>query len=536
MTRRLRRSLLFAALATAALVPDAIAAEPVTPAEGARVSLRPEFVVRLAPGDRAALVYVSTKPETTAAGFAGGLAAFCMPRPGADPSVVSCRPGWDLRPGTYWWLVRYQANDDCVSAGGREVCMLKSHVSRAMRFVTSNKAATPPPPKPKPAKPAPTGDLPRPTDGTGEFAYTAPEATPFAGERTVVHYVTSGLDAPPLNDDDGDGTPEYVEEVAAASDAALAQYAAAGFRPPRADAAGPDDRVDVYIEDFDDPGLFGVAIPTTLGRGGAFVVVSSQLDRSPDLAHGSLPAVVAHEVFHVVQFAYVPDGRMPRWVSEGTAMTMELEVFPKIVDVVAINYLDLWLQEPWRSLHDERFSCDRCYGGVWWWGTLAQNDPRLLPEYFERLAAYRDSKRPIKLGLKALGEVFRKRGSSIGEAFAGFSLGLYKSGMRPRLAYGLRARPSSRRTRVRSLNGLATHYVGITAPAGARRLLLRVEPRKGALAASLAVGGPKGRLVSTRNGSFEVRLRNARERRRIVLVLTSPTSSGAAYRISYRVG
>jgi hypothetical protein len=521
VTRRIRLAFLPAALAAAAFAPEALAADPVSPADGARVSLRPEFVVRLAPDDTIARIFVATQPAADDDGFASGFVSYCTPSPGADPTLASCRLSLDLRPGTYYWLVRYHG-----SSGWR--------ISTPRRLVASTKPAAPPPPKPKPGKPAPTGSLPRPTDGMGEFAYTVPEAPPFAGARSIVHYVTTGLDAPPLNDDDADGTPEYVEEVAAAADTALAHYASAGFREPLPDAAGPDARVDVYVEDFEDPQLLGIAVPHTRARGGAFVVISSRLDRSPKLAYGSLPAVVAHELFHVVQFAYLPDGRMPLWVAEGTATTMALEVFPKIVDFVALEYLDLWLREPWRSLHDQRFYCDRCYGGAWWWGTLSENDPRLLPEYFERLAAYRDAKRPIRLGLKALGEVFRRHGLTLGQAFAGFSLGLYKAGMSPSLAYGLKARARTHRTRVRRINGLATHYVGLTAPAGARRLVVHVDVRRGQLAGSLAVGGPKGRLVFSRNGSFTVRLRSARERRRLVLVLTSPASSAAAYRISYR--
>ena len=59
-----------------------------------------------------------------------------------------------------------------------------------------------------------------PTGGT--YAFKAPEATPYVGAREIVHYVTTGPDAPPLNDDNGDGYPDYVEQVAEAADAALA--------------------------------------------------------------------------------------------------------------------------------------------------------------------------------------------------------------------------------------------------------------------------------------------------------------------------
>src|SRR3990172_8397617 len=82
----------------------------------------------------------------------------------------------------------------------------------------------------------------------------------------------------------------------------------------------------------------------------------------------------------------MPDGAMPDWIAEGTASALALSVFPKIADLVNVEYLDLWLREPWRSLNDQRFSCDRCYGGAWWWMFLEELDPKLMPGYFHRLS------------------------------------------------------------------------------------------------------------------------------------------------------
>ena len=51
--------------------------------------------------------------------------------------------------------------------------------------------------------------VPRPTNG-GEFAYTAPEAAPYVTARAIVHYVTSGPQAPLLTDADGNGFPFHM--------------------------------------------------------------------------------------------------------------------------------------------------------------------------------------------------------------------------------------------------------------------------------------------------------------------------------------
>jgi hypothetical protein len=60
--------------------------------------------------------------------------------------------------------------------------------------------------------------------------YATPART-YSSRRAVVHYVVVGFDAPPLNDDDGDGVPDYVERVGDAADTAIAYYEQHGFVP-----------------------------------------------------------------------------------------------------------------------------------------------------------------------------------------------------------------------------------------------------------------------------------------------------------------
>jgi hypothetical protein len=152
--------------------------------------------------------------------------------------------------------------------------------------------------------------------------YASPERT-YSTRRAVVHYVVSGIDAPPVNDDDSDGVPDYVERVGEAADRALAYYERRGFRPVRPDEGGPDDRPDVYVSRFS-PGTFGVAFPAGEAEGGAFTVVANNLDPSPERSFASLYATVAHELFHLVQFSYFrpdADPAVPTWILEGTAAT-----------------------------------------------------------------------------------------------------------------------------------------------------------------------------------------------------------------------
>ena len=58
-------------------------------------------------------------------------------------------------------------------------------------------------------------------------------------ERIVVHYVVLEINAPPLNDDDADGAPDYVENVGSAADRALAYYERRGLPPRRREPPRP---------------------------------------------------------------------------------------------------------------------------------------------------------------------------------------------------------------------------------------------------------------------------------------------------------
>jgi hypothetical protein len=248
------------------------------------------------------------------------------------------------------------------------------------------------------APPATAAKRPRPTDvpSAQVFSEVAPNAiqvfndyaTParlYASQRGVVHYVVLGIDAPPLNDDDADGVPDYVERAGDAADTAIRYYERRGFARIRADAAGPDGRPDLYISRFA-PGYFGVAFPTADAEGGAFVAVSNALDPSPAESLGSVYGTVAHELFHLVQFSYFPptaDPELAGWALEGMAAAMENRVYPDLDDIVSSLQLRRWFAAPQRSVTSQT------YGSQLLWRFLDERQPRLLPAYLARSARAR---------------------------------------------------------------------------------------------------------------------------------------------------
>jgi hypothetical protein len=259
-------------------------------------------------------------------------------------------------------------------------------------------AATPPP--------ATAAKRPRPTDvpPAQVLSEVAPNAiqvfndyaTParfYASQRAVVHYVVRGIDAPPLNDDDGDGVPDYVERVGEAADTSITYYERRGFAPILPDAAGPDGRPDLYVSRFA-PGSFGVAFPAVGAEGGAFVAVSNALDASAAESLASLYGTVAHELFHLVQFSYFPpsaDPDLAGWALEGMAAAMESRVYPGLDDIVASLQLRPWFASPQRSVTSQT------YGAQLLWGFLDERQPRLLPEYLARSAGAHGDARGTRL-------------------------------------------------------------------------------------------------------------------------------------------
>jgi hypothetical protein len=377
----------------------------------------------------------------------------------------------------------------------------------------------------------------RPTTG-GEYAYTTPEAAPYVGVRAVVHYVTTGPDAPPLNDDNGNGYPDYVEQVSAAADTALLYYERHGFKLPLADTAGPDTKPDIYIDDLP-AGVFGLTFPET-AEGGTFVLVSPRLD-SRQKTLGSLPITVAHELFHVIQFSYVVSGKLPSWAAEGSATAFSMLVFPKVQDLSMASYLNGWLFQSWLPLYDERFDCAHCYGGAWWWLYLAHLNSGILPRYFALLEAADRQGKPAGLGVTQLDAALRdSHVGPLNDVFTGFSLNLYRRGLPLGATYSLESSTAPRATSLRSVSGLSAQYVPVHVPSTSRGVVIAVPYGSGPRPhVTLVVGGPKGRRVVGRRFRpgqgviLSTLFRSAAERKRIILIVTSGHLTGVDYQVGY---
>jgi hypothetical protein len=376
--------------------------------------------------------------------------------------------------------------------------------------------------------------VPRPT-------YKTPEAT-VSSPWIVVHYTRTGPDHPRfMKDDNHNGVPNYIEKLAAAANKAWLWYAHNGFKGPLPDSEGGDSRLDIYVKALS-PGVFGITLPTTIAKGGSFMVIDNQLDMAHLAVHGSLQQTVAHELFHEFQLSYVPDGNIPRWAAEGSAIAMQTYVYPQVVDAATFSYLDTWLNQPWRSLYDEANGCVHCYGGALFWRFLFGLGNHVVSEYFGRLYGYELSHKPILLGLQPLDEILRKRThGSLYSAFGRFSYDIYRSGYKPATRYRLTASPSIATTPTRVVRGLSTHYIPITMPATAKGVGVGVAAAAGPNPeVKLVVGGPKGRVIEGvlrdkgKLQYFVPTFRSAKERKSVMLIVTSGRQIGTAYKVAYQ--
>ncbi|MDQ3935202.1 MAG: Ig-like domain-containing protein [Actinomycetota bacterium] len=194
--------------------------------------------------------------------------------------------------------------------------------------------------------------LARPTTGqaqAGEEDY-APGTNEqrFCSAHFCVHWVDTTEDAPPLASGDGDSIPDYVQSMSQVFENVFAvENVGMGWREPTPDGTrgGDFNKVDVYIKQLGNQGIFGYATPDP-GQSGnsqaAYLVMDNDYTSAEYPRYSSplppMQVTAAHEYNHVIQFGY--DVLQDSWMFESTAVWMEDKVYDDINDYVA--YLTPW--------------------------------------------------------------------------------------------------------------------------------------------------------------------------------------------------
>jgi hypothetical protein len=221
------------------------------------------------------------------------------------------------------------------------------------------------------------GLLARPTDpadGGPGGPYTA-DPVSACSTHFCFHWIDdpTNVDAPSLEDGDGDGYPDYVNLNAVAFEQAYAvEVGQLGWRPPKPDAGhGGNDRSDVYIKDIGDfaygyvsrdPGQ--APVPEN-GTRYAYLVMDDDYSADQFPRYGGDPekplmVTAAHEFNHVLQNAY--DSFEDKWMFESTATWMEEVVHPDVDDYH--GYVPNWAQRSLQPLTAP--DNDKIYGSAIW--------------------------------------------------------------------------------------------------------------------------------------------------------------------------
>ncbi len=186
--------------------------------------------------------------------------------------------------------------------------------------------------------------LSRPTDPDADWdeAYAVPELPPLCDANFCIHSVGSGEDAPSPG----------MAALALAEANAVREFenGTLGWREPPSDGDG---RVDIYLKELGEVGLFGFANKDAGQRGRSrysYLVIDDDFD--PAQYGGadpleSLRFTLAHEYAHVLQYGY--DAFADGWHFESSAVWMEQRMYPAINDWLRFVE-DRTSGEGWRSL------------------------------------------------------------------------------------------------------------------------------------------------------------------------------------------
>jgi hypothetical protein len=279
------------------------------------------------------------------------------------------------------------------------------------------------------------GLLSRPTDGgvqgPGEPTYTGPVGV--ACTATVcVHWVENDANAPTGSDGNVATVEPWVRSTLATVDAVYARETGSlGYRVPVTDAAaadnGGDGRLDIYLAEVGDQGIFGYCTPDDPNPSAKTVYGYCVLDNDYDPAEfggtrtptQSLQVTAAHELFHLIQFAY--DWTEDLWLMEGTATWMEDELYDSVDDNRRyLQFSPLALPDEPVDFADETYAG---YGAWIFWRFLtewqrpsgAASDPTLVRQVWDAAGGSASS-------LFAVKGVLAARHTTLGEALAGFGV------------------------------------------------------------------------------------------------------------------
>ncbi len=168
-----------------------------------------------------------------------------------------------------------------------------------------------------------------------------------------VHYATTGSDAPPLTDLNGNGIPDWVETVAATFETVYANYSSLGYHPAPTAGGAP---YDLYLLDLAPQRYYGVTTSYQPIASASYPnAYTSWMELDNNFTDSifsfytplqNLQVTAAHEYHHAIQYGY--NYYFDTWYAEATSTWMEDELFDGVNQLY--SYIPTWFTQSRLSL------------------------------------------------------------------------------------------------------------------------------------------------------------------------------------------
>ena len=232
----------------------------------------------------------------------------------------------------------------------------------------------------------------RPTNPNAMFSFSITDEITFwetADGSVRVHYSAQGPNQTRMQDDDGNGVPDFVEEVAAIAQESLNLVNDLNFLLPLREYEigvvedGGSDAYDFYLVDFggNADGHFGIDACNTKNQCTGHMVIENDFTGYAYSSYREgLETVIPHELFHFVQAAY--NAELPIWISEGTAVWVQKQFDTGSRDFR--GFVNAYLADTGRPLNKPPSGPVPAfaYGTAIWWEFLTlRHGTNLIPEF-----------------------------------------------------------------------------------------------------------------------------------------------------------
>ncbi len=249
-----------------------------------------------------------------------------------------------------------------------------------------------------------------------------------------VHYTLSGTNAVNTADNNTNGIPDYIDNMAWVLDSVYTgEIGTLGYAVPPGDGwvttdNGGNDLYDVYVRQIA-YGYYGYTQSEYYAQGNgdngntdvhennaftSYLVLRNNYSGFPNTTPENIRVTIAHEFFHAIQFGY--DGWEEPWLLEATAVWMEETMYENIND--CFQYMPTWFTSPQTSLNSSAPALHK-YGSYIFFRYLDENwnGKPVIRAIFDSSVKYNSQNGSFSF--KAINDGFNDHGLNFSTVFNG---------------------------------------------------------------------------------------------------------------------